>query len=72
VSDNCIECRARWFLGLEEVTDQCTSAPPVSNCPDGEPEVMCTVDPCSVSTCEDVPGASCVADNCGECSAKWF
>ena len=25
VSDNCLECHARWFLGFEEVTDICTA-----------------------------------------------
>ena len=31
----------------------------------------CLVDVCQNATC-DVPEAVCVADNCLECSARWF
>lgn len=40
-------------------------------CANGEPEVQCFVDPCSVSSC-DAKGARCTADYCGGCHARWY
>ena len=43
-----------------------------NTCPDGSDPVNCLVDPCQSATCPGVDNATCVADYCGGCNAKWF
>lgn len=44
----------------------------MSLCPNGEEEVSCSDELCSNTTCEAVPEAKCVVDNCGTCTVKWY
>ena len=41
-------------------------------CPPGQPPVNCFVDPCQFGTCPAHPDATCVADYCGGCNARFF
>ena len=41
-------------------------------CPTDVPVVLCFVDPCLTATCPNVPTATCRADYCGDCNARWF
>ena len=41
-------------------------------CPDGSNPVNCFVNPCQFASCPDVYGATCVADYCGGCNARWL
>ena len=34
--------------------------------------MYCLVDPCQSATCPGVDDATCVADYCGGCKARWF
>ena len=43
-----------------------------SSCPPDKPPVNCLLDPCSVTSCPAHPDASCVADYCGGCNARFF
>ena len=43
-----------------------------AGCADGSQPVNCLVDPCQVSSCPAVNGATCVADYCGGCNAQWL
>ena len=43
-----------------------------AGCPDGSLPVNCLIDPCQVNTCPSLPTASCVADYCGGCNARFF
>jgi hypothetical protein len=66
VADYCGGCNARWILNGLEVTHQC------QGCPGGSLPVNCLIDPCQVNTCPSLPTASCVADYCGGCNARFF
>merc|ERR1712184_196698 len=48
------------------------SAKPTKFSPLCENQVNCFVDPCQVSKCEGYPDATCVADYCGGCFARWY
>ncbi|KAL5510211.1 hypothetical protein EMCRGX_G005719 [Ephydatia muelleri] len=41
-------------------------------CPPNKPPVQCLVDPCTVNSCPAHPEATCVADYCGGCNARFF
>ena len=41
-------------------------------CPDGSLPVNCKANPCQFASCPAVEGATCVADYCGGCNARWF
>ena len=41
-------------------------------CPDGSPPVNCLVNPCKTASCPAVADATCVADYCGGCNARWI
>jgi hypothetical protein len=49
----------------------CTRIGCPDSCRDGSQPVSCLVNPCDVSRC-DVDGATCIADYCGGCHARWF
>ena len=42
------------------------------SCPDGSYPVNCVINPCQCATCPAVEGATCVADYCGGCNARWL
>ena len=42
------------------------------SCPDGSYPVNCLINPCQYATCPAVEGATCVADYCGGCNARWL
>ena len=44
----------------------------VGGCPDGSEPVNCKVNPCRVTTCTYFPEATCEADYCGGCNARFF
>merc|ERR1712110_441299 len=48
------------------------SAKPTKFNPLCENQVNCFVNPCQVSKCEGYPDATCVADYCGGCFARWY
>lgn len=56
----------QWFNILLQ-----TTALMVSPCPRGQ-VYNCFVDPCQVSTCPNFPSATCRADYCGGCFARWY
>ncbi|XP_033728451.1 prestalk D11 protein-like [Pecten maximus] len=73
VDNYCGGCNAKFFLGHREVTQTCKKLSPVpTGCKNGEPMVKCLVNPCTVKTCHRHPHATCVADYCGGCNAKFF
>ena len=41
-------------------------------CADGSCPANCLINPCEYATCPAVEGATCVADQCEGCSAKWL
>ena len=41
-------------------------------CPPDLTPVNCVVDPCMFATCPAHPGATCIADYCGACNARFF
>ena len=41
-------------------------------CPVGVPIARCFAHPCTTAVCLGVRGATCVADYCGGCNARWF
>ena len=41
-------------------------------CFDGSPPVNCLVNPCKTASCPAVADATCVADYCGGCNARWI
>ena len=44
----------------------------VTECPSGVPVVQCFADPCSVTQCPKYPDATCNADYCGGCNARFY
>ena len=44
----------------------------VGLCPDGSSPVDCLVNPCDTASCPAVADATCVADYCGGCNARWI
>ena len=44
----------------------------VTECPSGVPMVQCFADPCSVTQCPQYPDATCNADYCGGCNARFY
>ena len=44
----------------------------VGLCPDGSSPVNCLVNPCVTASCPAVGDATCVADYCGGCNARWI
>ena len=44
----------------------------VGGCPFGTFPVNCLLSPCRFATCPAVEGATCVADYCGGCNARWL
>ena len=42
------------------------------SCPDGSYPVNCLINPCQYATCPAVEGATCVADYCRGCNARWL
>ena len=85
VADYCGGCNARWFNNGKEVTDQCQGmhehnyssykqgfhifSPGFCS---GSSPANCLVNPCTFATCPGVNGATCVADYCGGCDARWL
>ena len=43
-----------------------------SGCPDGKDKVNCFVNPCQFASCPAFPTATCEADFCGGCNARFF
>ena len=43
-----------------------------AGCPDGQDIVNCLVNPCEVTSCPGFPTATCEADFCGGCNARFF
>ena len=43
-----------------------------AGCPDGSQPVICLVDPCEYASCPAITSATCVADYCGGCNARWY
>ena len=41
-------------------------------CPPGVPEALCSDDPCEIHHCADYPRATCRANYCGGCNAKFY
>ena len=84
VADYCGGCNARWILKGQEVTDQCHGEvypiPIVrfvismtsTGCADGSLPVNCLIDPCQVNSCLLFPTATCEADYCGGCNARFY
>ncbi|GAU92875.1 hypothetical protein RvY_04899 [Ramazzottius varieornatus] len=56
----------------EDTTTTTTPSAPGNQCPDGVQVVNCLVDPCRVTTCSNLPTASCRPDFCGGCNARFF
>lgn len=44
----------------------------LDGCPDGSKPVNCKADPCQFATCPYFPEATCEADYCGGCNARFF
>ena len=44
----------------------------ILGCPDGSQPVYCKEDPCRFATCPYFPEATCEADYCGGCNARFF
>ncbi len=47
-----------------------TEEPPT--CPPDKPQFYCLVDPCQVTDCPAHPDATCTADYCGGCNARFY
>ena len=43
-----------------------------TGCPDGSQPVNCLVDPCEYASCPAIKSATCVANYCGGCNARWY
>ena len=41
-------------------------------CPPGVPIINCFVNPCTAASCPNIPTATCRADYCGGCNARWY
>ena len=46
--------------------------PSVIGCPDGSLPMNCLVDPCQYANCSALLAATCQAEYCGGCNARWF
>ena len=43
-----------------------------AGCSDGSVPVNCLVNPCDTATCPAINKATCAADYCGGCNARWL
>ena len=50
----------------------CDQSDTIGGCPDGSKPVNCLKDPCRFATCTYFPEATCEADYCGGCNARFF
>ena len=44
----------------------------VAVCQDGSQPVNCSVNPCTLATCDSHPNATCMPNYCGGCNADFY
>ncbi|XP_069107784.1 kielin/chordin-like protein [Argopecten irradians] len=73
VDNYCGGCNARFYLNGRDVTKTCKKiVPSPRTCPNGKPRVNCLINPCRSQSCPRLPRATCVADYCGGCKARFY
>ncbi|XP_060084701.1 kielin/chordin-like protein [Ylistrum balloti] len=73
VDNYCGGCNAKFYLNGRDVTNTCKQTRSLPKpCKDGKPRVNCFLNPCDVQQCPLFPRATCVADYCGGCNARFF
>ena len=55
-----------------DVFATCCCNDTAATCPDCTQPVSCVIDPCEVTSCPAFPNATCRADFCGGCNARFF